>query len=180
MIFEDDVTFAEGISDYLDDHWLPADADIVRLESWGRIVHVDKGNAKRAGPRKLKRLRSPEYGTAGYVIARPAAARLLDLTREISNPTDHVLFDKRIGIADSLTIYQMIPAPAIQLDRLPLGQRDGGILAPTILERYAHSNGDLPPTKSRGDTPLAWLRSRLSNEWRSWREGTEFLRVPFG
>jgi glycosyl transferase, family 25 len=180
MIFEDDIAFAEGIADYLEDDWIPSDADIVRLEVWGRMVHVDKGKGKNAGARTLKRLRSHDYGTAGYVLARPAAERLLSLTDEIINPTDHVLFDKRAGISHFLGIYQMIPAPVIQIDRLPVGQRHVSALAPTILERFADAGSHLPPMKSRRAKPLAWLRGRLSNEWCALRQGTDYVRVPFG
>ncbi|MBZ9811021.1 glycosyltransferase family 25 protein [Mesorhizobium sp. ESP-6-2] len=69
-------------------------------------------------------MRSLHFGTAGYIISKSAAKRLLKLTERFSDPVDHVMFNPAFGVARGLKTYQILPALCVQSYHLyPEGPR---------------------------------------------------------
>lgn len=179
MIFEDDILMADGISEYVSDFWVPRDADIVRLETFGTRVHVDSKQFEISiGSRHLTRLRSSHLGAACYVISRRAATYLLERTKSVSEAVDEALFNERSAFFKTLVIYQMVPAPAVQGDRHAKISKTEGLswVSSSILERHAKST-DEPAKKER---LLARIIRNFSAILISLRRKTKYRVIPYG
>ena len=121
-VFEDDVVFTSAAGGLLADAgWIPADADIVKLETffWPATI----------GPRRiavghgfsLNRLYNPHLGCAGYILSKRIAGALVEATEEIVMPVDHVLFDPARQRQPVRKIYQLSPALCVQKQHLDEG-----------------------------------------------------------
>jgi glycosyl transferase family 25 len=112
-IFEDDVFLAKDVSTWLEnDYWIPADADVVKLERWrdDRLLVVISREGFDINDRTISRLYSKHSGAAGYIIRRRAAERALDNVA-VNVPIDHLLFHPNVSkFSRSLKIYQVSPA----------------------------------------------------------------------
>jgi glycosyl transferase, family 25 len=119
-VFEDDVHLAMDLRVLLSrTDWIPADADIVRLESNSRMVLKAGRRVELAPTRKLYRAISGTWGAAGYVITKAAAARLVGTSPDQHTHIDWFLFKPtRSLIAAHLIRYQIVPAVCIQDDYL--------------------------------------------------------------
>ena len=62
-----------------DTSWIPADADVVKLETWGTRAHVAKAG-NNVGGRHLGRLLSSHIGGGCYILSAATARRLLART----------------------------------------------------------------------------------------------------
>ncbi len=121
-VLEDDIFAAPTLARLLEEEsWIPADADIVKLETTHDLVRVDQAPITTVCNRGLLRLRSTHPGSAGYVLSAKAAASLLARTEKLRRPVDAALFELPEGEARGLTVYQVDPAVCIQNDFL----RDG-------------------------------------------------------
>lgn len=176
MIFEDDLHLAQGIAQYLDDAWVPRDADVVRLETFGLRVHLGAGKGLPAGPRRLHRLRSYHPGCGGYVLSVGAAARLLEATGRFDDPVDYMLFSESSALFATLTTYQMLPAPVIQGDRAARGSTSGWAKS-SIADRFAA--GEVPTVMTR-ESALGRVARRLGAEVAGRLRGTRYRFVPHG
>ncbi|MGF9691791.1 glycosyltransferase family 25 protein [Rhizobium sp. 0TCS1.26] len=120
VVFEDDIHLADGARDLLSDLcWLPADADIVKIETTGRTVAISRRGIAVAPGLKTRsvtvsRLRSAHLGAAGYIITPEAAGMLLHNVGRCDRAVDHVIFDPASPLFARLRIYQMVPALCIQ------------------------------------------------------------------
>jgi len=113
-VFEDDVFLSDDAAAFLGaDDWLPADADIVKLETFLRPTLVDKA-AVVAGARALTRLRSMHIGAGGYVVTLRGLEILCSAESDALLPLDHLLFDPVSPVFERLVIYQMEPAVCVQ------------------------------------------------------------------
>jgi len=183
MAFEDDLVLAPGLAGLTGADWIPADADIVKIETFGIRVHLARrGEVAVAGGRRLAPLRSFHHGTGSFVISAAAAARLLALTETISLPIDRFLFDPASPGCRSLRIYQMSPAPVVQGDRAAKAGAAGGggqegWAETSITERY-HSPDAAAGPGAEGTARR--LRRRLREEIRARLGGTRYVTVPFG
>ncbi len=77
--------------------------------------------------RQVARLYTRHESSAAYLLSRAGAERYLDLTADPKLPADYALFPKnarKLG----LTIYQLVPAVAIQ-DHLRPSQQGGKVFA---------------------------------------------------
>ncbi len=173
MILEDDPLIADGFGDFLADGWVPADADIVKMETCLIKIHLDRKRIPMSRGRYLAGLRSTHYGTACYVISRAAAERLLQLTNTFSDPGDVVLFNVRHKVFATLSVYQMDPAPVTQGCRVLDGK--GG-------QTWSHSSiylsfapGEFPETAKA--TFAQRIRYRLRDETRALLQGTRYTFV---
>ena len=175
MVFEDDLVIAHGIGAYLADDWLPEDADIIRLETLGTRAHLDRNELRMAGSRHLFRLRSCILGTGCYVISSKAAQGLLEITEVFREPIDQFLFNTALPDFPHLTIYQMMPAPVIQGDRAVLATPQTWVET-SITERF-EANATV---KAELETLLARIRRRIFEEMRAKKNGTRYVRIPFG
>ena len=114
MVLEDDMRFAPDFGRYLEPGWIPAETELIRLETFGTRVHLDPASVPTTGPRRLHPMRSCQIGAGAYVLSRPVAAALLERTRKVEAAVDHVLFDIGAPAFAGHDILQMTPAPAIQ------------------------------------------------------------------
>jgi glycosyl transferase family 25 len=120
VVLEDDVYFGEGFAEFVDDPALgDCDFDVLKLEALGRSVIVTSRQGRNIGGRQVARLLSTHMGTAGYLITRAGARRLLALSAGAPLGMDSILFDfvraKSSGLKP-LRIAQVLPAIVIQHD----------------------------------------------------------------
>ena len=179
MVFEDDAVLAGGIAAYLDPAWVPSDADLVRLETFLTRFHRDCGPGIEVAGRHVHRLRSRHAGAGCYVISARAAGRILAATEQIDDPIDELLFNEASALFAGLVVYQMIPAPAAQGDRLTPGRQKAksGWQATSITERHANEN--LAEQIAR-EGAVGRLVRRLREEARARLRGTEYVVAPYG
>jgi glycosyl transferase family 25 len=113
-IFEDDNILSADLPAFVtDEQWIPADADIVRLETTGNGVRL--GAAAPCRGRSLRRVQSPSWGAGGYLLRREVALWLLHAPERYYLPVDRMLFDTASsGLARALRVYQLSPALCVQ------------------------------------------------------------------
>ncbi|WP_164779940.1 glycosyltransferase family 25 protein [Mesorhizobium sp. M7A.F.Ca.US.011.01.1.1] len=114
-IFEDDILLSDAAGPMLSDcGWVPADADIIKLETYLRktVIGMRRNFVDRAF--SVARLYSFHIGTAGYILSKQAARDLI--VRDLDAPADHVVFDPSLPTSSSKTIYQILPALCVQSD----------------------------------------------------------------
>lgn len=134
-VFEDDIEFGGSLRDFIhSEDWIPADADIVKLETFAYRTFVKISGLKAFG-RDLKRLGSAHYGTAAYIIRRRAAEKLLKLTRRIDRTTDDIMFDVRAIHLHGLKTYQVDPAVCVQYSRLYKDDASSAFLRSSIIPK---------------------------------------------
>lgn len=128
-IFEDDVVFSADAGPLLSDSgWIPADADIVKLETYFKRTLIHRRGISAGHGFSGFRLYKNHPGTGGYIISRQAARDLLEATEKINVATDDLIFTPALPTSSSKTIYQLVPALCVQdqfvSERLPslLGQ----------------------------------------------------------
>ncbi|WP_348645467.1 glycosyltransferase family 25 protein [Mesorhizobium sp. WSM4303] len=131
-IFEDDIVFADKAGPLLAGAgWIPADADIVKLETFfNRTVISRKGVACGHGF-SASRLHAVHIGTAGYIVSRQAARDLIEATNEIAIPVDHLVFNPRFATSSRDVIYQLVPALCLQAQFLG----GGSVQLPSLLKQ---------------------------------------------
>lgn len=116
-IFEDDIYLGENASLFLNNtHWIPKNADIIKLEAFYPHIEVQKKmKIDTLDNRKIYPLLSKHLGGAGYILSKNIIDRLL-LDIQIDDnlePLDHYLFEKLI-LDSSINILQILPAICIQ------------------------------------------------------------------
>lgn len=118
-VFEDDVVFSSEAAFFLEDGaWIPAGADIVKLEVMTDRFVGGRLNRQNFRGREVVRFHSVNMGAAAYIVSGAAAFRLLEMTRTFYLPVDHVLFDDLFPFFRSLKCYQLVPALCIQEGQL--------------------------------------------------------------
>lgn len=114
-IFEDDLHLGSDAGALLSiEGWVPADADVVKIETKLQYARVDKAAAGAVNGRALHRLRSKHAGAGGYIVTRKGAEKLLDMSKTFPSPADQFIFNLDLPSAASLAIYQMLPAVCVQ------------------------------------------------------------------
>jgi glycosyl transferase, family 25 len=119
VVFEDDIHIGHGfaaLAAALDAG--AATFDIVKLESVGERVLIDKGKGYNVGGRRLCPLRSAYMGAAGYVVNRKAAAALLQSTRSLAVPIDWYMFADNYLTSNRHTVLQTVPGIVAQEEHL--------------------------------------------------------------
>ncbi|QPZ89471.1 glycosyltransferase family 25 protein [Thioclava electrotropha] len=115
-IFEDDVHLSSDAADFLTDAaWIPSGLDVVKIETYLQKVWTDKRRIRVRG-RSLHRLKSNHFGSAGYILNRDAAAKLLKHSTHVEMPSDHLVFNPAYNFG--LRVWQLSEAICIQDDRL--------------------------------------------------------------
>lgn len=119
-VFEDDVVLTPDIHQILSaiDHQRPA-CDLIKLETTLRKVVCARQIADLGCGHVLRPLLSWHGGSAGYVISRSAASRLLSEPLEVPGIIDQVLFHPFSRISSQLNIVQLVPAACVQTQFLP-------------------------------------------------------------
>ncbi len=118
---EDDLHVQPGFAALLSGtEWAPRDAHAVKLDTYFQKVRLGERLSVRA-EREIARLYSRHESAAAYILGRDGATRYLELTESASQPADYAVFPnapRRLG----LTIYQLVPAIAIQDHLLKTGK----------------------------------------------------------
>ncbi|MGX8010461.1 glycosyltransferase family 25 protein [Mesorhizobium sp. ORM8.1] len=128
-VFEDDVVFTSAAGGLLADAgWIPADADIVKLETFFRRAVIGPRRIAVGNGFSLSRLHTPHLGCAGYILSKRIAGSLVEATEEIAMPVDHVLFDPVRQRSPVRKIYQLSPALCVQKQHL-----DGAAQLPSLI-----------------------------------------------
>lgn len=122
-VFEDDIHLAADLKALLAAPvWIPAEADIVRLEA-NRPMVLRSGRRIPAAPkRRVYRAASGSWGSAGYIITRAAAQMLVETDHQTHHCVDVFLFKPgRSRIAEQLRCHQVAPAVCVQDSVYSLG-----------------------------------------------------------
>jgi len=114
-VFEDDAVLSLDICEVLEaiDREQP-EADVIKLETTGRKVVTHQGVPIPGVRHGLHPLLSWHGGTAGYVVTRIGAAKLLDTTWPLADPVDQVIFHPLSRARHNLRVVQLQPAVCIQ------------------------------------------------------------------
>lgn len=90
-IFEDDIHISHRLAAFLNGiSVLPSGADILKLETMNYPVTLDKKPVAEIANVRLKRLRSAHLGSAGYVVSKACATRLLGMTAGLASEIDSI------------------------------------------------------------------------------------------
>lgn len=115
VIFEDDIHLGRNATEILSrTDWIPADAEVIKIETFLNQAHVDKVETSIVYGRKLVRLRKNSMGAAGYILSSQAASKLISLSEVFSDPVDEFLFNPKPHGFLPLFSYQFLPALCIQ------------------------------------------------------------------
>ena len=115
-VLEDDISLLPAASRLLaDSAWIPADCDFIKLETHGTKVLVGPKHSIVGHELSLRPLKSTHLLSAGYIISKSAAQRLLPYMEEPSMPIDHFLFDSKFPVFKIFKHYQLDPALGRQL-----------------------------------------------------------------
>jgi glycosyl transferase family 25 len=180
LILEDDIIFGENARAILSrTDWIPADADIIRLETFRRHTVYDRTPVAEIDGRDLVRLRHIHLGGGAYILTRAAAAALLARTEQFSYAVDYVLSDPHCPEFCGMNVVQMVPALCIQAALAPQNVRS--VELPSILQatrKTVFSRGIrrfLAKTRRELSKERLILTGRLFDRVRGRRTG----RIPF-
>jgi glycosyl transferase family 25 len=168
---EDDLHVQPGFAAVLSDtNWVPKNAHAVKLDTYFQKVRLGE-RLSASGGREIARLYSRHESAAAYILSRDGATRYLELTESAKQPADYAVFPnmpRRLG----LTIYQLVPAVAIQDHLLKNGK--GFTTAMTKTDRGAAAGpSSLVGKLGREGARLAGQVSNLGE----WAYQKAFLRV---
>lgn len=115
LVFEDDVHVAADLSVFINDtSWIPAGAQVIRLESSTNRLLM--GKAVDAHDRKIAPLYSTSWCAGAYIISKDAAQFLIE--KPIDNMIDkadaYLFYLERSTVAKQLSLWQVLPALCIQ------------------------------------------------------------------
>jgi glycosyl transferase family 25 len=120
VVLEDDIELSPDLAAFAaGGDWLPEGVGIIRLEKWSRrvtkkLLGPEIGRSPAPG-RTIRRLYSRVGGSGAYVIARGAAARILEGKGVLRHPIDHLLFNLNISpLAREVGVGMVVPALARQ------------------------------------------------------------------
>lgn len=120
VIFEDDIVVSPFLAEFLrmlaSHERIFESFDLLRLETYVKEVVVDARRRYAIGPITFMRLLSTNFGTAGYVVPRTTARRLIDIYTRAPMLIDH-MFGKYNMERFGLRVGQAVPALVVQDDR---------------------------------------------------------------
>ncbi len=147
VVLEDDVVLSPDFAALLQADWIPAQADIVRIEASRRDNVLEHIRSIPGHDRQLGRMKTSQYGTGGYAITRKGAEKLINAQGAILDPIDMTMFSRRSPLFRKLVTYQMFPAPVIQ-GMIAYGATTEGWVASTIgTDRARLAKTMIPPAK---------------------------------
>lgn len=155
-IFEDDIDISADAAEILAglSDWMPDDVDIVKLETSLKPVEVAPDVETTICDRNIRRLAGCHIGTAGYIISRRGAARMLAESERLKMAVDTMLFDPRGGVAQTLSLFQLSPALCVQAR---LQKTSEPAIESNIARRASH--------KTYGATFGEQLANRARDRW---------------
>lgn len=184
LIMEDDVILAEDFGDLVNETvpggtWIPPDCDILRLETFRIMIHIDRKPVSHAFGRGIHRLRGRTLGTAACIITARAARFLLQETEDIREPVDVVLFNNESPLFPNLVTYQMAPAPAIQGHLAPSAIAESWSSS-TLFDERAQDEASLMPPRGLRSTGIWLTARRMKAHLKGLAMGARYMDVPFG
>lgn len=158
-VFEDDVILKSDAGPLLsNDSWVPRDADIVKLETL--LGHVRLGcSAPIGNSHTIAQLVGEHLGTAGYVISKASAQKLLRRTEHFKEPVDLTLFSPNSMTFALNKTYQLRPALCVQsrlVESAPI---------PTLIQMTHRRKG--VATRILGDLSRLFGHCRNGTFWRT-------------
>lgn len=164
LILEDDVVMGDGLVPFLDPAFSAGlGADLIKLETMYEPVRVGRAVRTVAGRFAVRQLLASHMGAAAYIISAGMAKRALADPVLHTMSVDRYFFSRGGPVIPSRGLFQVEPAPAVQLEHY----RGDGSAA------VAHS--DLK--QDRGRT-RATMRLPLRYRWRGFRaKATYTLRL---
>ncbi|TPM27182.1 glycosyltransferase family 25 protein [Mesorhizobium sp. B2-3-5] len=123
-VFEDDIVFSAKAGALLaGSSWIPADADVIKLETFFSKTMIQRKRTAVGHGFSAFRLRRSHMGTGGYILSRQMARDLLEATAKANAAADDLVFNPAFPTSGEKTIYQLVPALCAQDqfvgDRLP-------------------------------------------------------------
>lgn len=117
-VLEDDVRLAGDFGTAMRSarDWATGGFDLIKVETMHQQVWVSRRKQPALPGYALSTLRSSHQGTAGYIVTRQGAERLLDLTAQMDRPVDDIIFGVAIE-RHRMKVLQMEPALCIQEER---------------------------------------------------------------
>lgn len=114
LVLEDDMFLSGDFGAFVSDlSWIPADADIVRLETSTNRLKL--GRPAPSHGRSVCRLDSTSWCAGAYIIRRRTAERLLATPEDQWDVADYFLFSREESeTSRALVICQVSPAIAVQ------------------------------------------------------------------
>lgn len=126
LVCEDDIHISPYLKSVLAELKYPTDDNsIVRLESFGSFTTFAVEPRQRIARYGIHQMLSDHGGTACYLINRAVAQHLLDAAPHFRNAIDIEMFFPRRTSVTGLTVFQFIPALAIQDQILTTNQSTG-------------------------------------------------------
>jgi glycosyl transferase family 25 len=113
VVLEDDAHVGEGFRELLASDWRHCDFDVAKLETICSPAWISKRGAQ-VCDRALHALGAEHFGTAGYVVSRDGAQKLVRLTRALNQPLDHMMFGRQAVFERRLRVLQLVPAVIVQ------------------------------------------------------------------
>ena len=105
-VLEDDLQLSEDAASFLSSsEWIPADADIIKIETFAEPVFCQLWGSIPVHDHRLRRLIGHHLGSAGYILSKKAARRLLELSGNCYDSLSFILFSKRY---DSLARFRVL------------------------------------------------------------------------
>ncbi|MGL4490922.1 MAG: glycosyltransferase family 25 protein [Rhizobiaceae bacterium] len=115
LVLEDDLFLSSEFGHFANStQWIPADCDIVKVETIGRPLLLRRPKFNVLLGRSLWRMGSENMGGGGYILSRSAAAALIDQTKTFVDPVDCVLFHPASKVWENFGVYQLDPALCVQ------------------------------------------------------------------
>jgi glycosyl transferase family 25 len=115
VVLEDDVLLGKQAETILArDDWIPADADMVKLETILCRTRTGRPERRATSTRNMVRLQGAHAGAGGYAVSPKAAAMLLRMSETFHDPVDQFLFNPLSPAFHAMVIYQLTPAICIQ------------------------------------------------------------------
>jgi glycosyl transferase, family 25 len=183
-IFEDDAVLAPDLGRFLAEFEKASlDIDLLHMETDNTSVRLPPNAEEQVGRLGLFRLFSSGRGSAGYVITRKAALRIVDSEEIRVIQTDQALFGTG-PLSRGLVIRQLVPALVIQEDRLGLaeGERGPGSDLQALRRQRIRANAGnfwrrLPHTLR--DFVMRDIVKANYNRWLKFAHGVRKRQVPF-
>ena len=179
FITEDDIYLANASCFLSNAEWLPTHFDVIKADTAHQLCEFSTDVHSTYSGHTLRRLKSYHIGAAGYFIARRGAIKLLEATEHLFDAIDDIMFDRRLGVAQSLTIYQLDPAICVQ-HQFARHARDligfGSAIEPGKLLGKPEGIAKVWREVSR---PFVRFGYRLERRTRAWGGVSTFKRVEF-
>lgn len=176
-IFEDDIRLSSDSEKFIkNSDWLTKNFDtnkamIIKYETYKMPVKLNEHNSLRVDGRKIAKLESSHWGTAGYLITQKMAKQLLNFFYNLDEnsimPIDKFIFE---SLLKENEIYQLSPAICIQDDR----HNKNNILLPSGIGNRTQN------TKINKKSIIYKLNRELFRTYRKiYQKWYNFKEIPF-